>query len=645
MTLEQSDEVRATPQAVAAQAQSREPGSGQRLRADGSDGSDGSDGRARAALDRRYRVAASVSRPIPAPYARAADDPLYRPLSILTTDPTASRLEGAVARIDIPYEPLAPGPAGQLFKVDEHDYGQGVNYKKADLDDVKALLKGGYDPSPADPRFHQQMVYAVCSSVVASFRNALGRHMSWGFTPRAGDHALHLRPFGFQGANAYYDKWEGCISFGYAPMPGSTQAVRALPGETVFTCLSHDVIAHEVTHALLDGLRSNFSVPTGPDVPGFHEGFADLVAIFQRLSCKEVVNVAIRSSRGMLDDTRRLTGLAQQLGMVNGKPYLRDALAEDGQQLYDPQAEPHEIGSMLAGAVCEAYLTVFRRKTACYLRLASHGSGIIPPGELANDLAEILSQAASSLASQFLALVIRAVDYCPPVDIHLGEFLRALVTADHDLVPDDPWAYREALIDAFMKRRIYPKHVSSLSEHALLWRGPRRRLPAITELDFAHLRFNGDPAHPASTEELERQARVLGEFATRPEHLREFGLAADGDPELEGATAELPQVASIRASRRVGPDRQIVFDLVAEITQRCMVPSRAGQPAYPVFGGSTVILGPDGAIRYIVSKSAAGSDRLARRLAFMASPAGANYWHVVGNRYTMGRSMFQALHQ
>lgn len=631
MTLEHSDEVRATPQAVAAQAQSREPGSGQRLRADGS--------------DRRYRVAASVSRPIPAPYARAADDPLYRPLSILTTDPTASRLEGAVARIDIPYEPLAPGPAGQLFKVDEHDYGQGVNYKKADLDDVKALLKGGYDPSPADPRFHQQMVYAVCSSVVASFRNALGRHMSWGFTPRAGDHALHLRPFGFQGANAYYDKWEGCISFGYAPMPGSTQAVRALPGETVFTCLSHDVIAHEVTHALLDGLRSNFSVPTGPDVPGFHEGFADLVAIFQRLSCKEVVNVAIRSSRGMLDDTRRLTGLAQQLGMVNGRPYLRDALAEDGQQLYDPQAEPHEIGSMLAGAVCEAYLTVFRRKTARYLRLASHGSGIIPPGELANDLAEILSQAASSLASQFLALVIRAVDYCPPVDIHLGEFLRALVTADHDLVPDDPWAYREALIDAFMKRRIYPKHVSSLSEHALLWRGPRRRLPAITELDFAHLRFNGDPAHPASTEELERQARVLGEFATRPEHLREFGLAADGDPELEGATAELPQVASIRASRRIGPDRQIVFDLVAEITQRCMVPSRAGRPAYPVFGGSTVILGPDGAIRYIVSKSAAGSDRLARRLAFMASSAGASYWQVVGNRYTMGRSMFQALHQ
>ncbi|HEY5893625.1 MAG TPA: hypothetical protein VIT91_10380 [Chthoniobacterales bacterium] len=29
-----------------------------------------------------------------------------------------------------------------------------------------------------------------------------------------------------------------------------------------------------------------------------------------------------------------------------------------------------------------------------------------------------------------------------------GEYLRALITADFDLVPDDRWAYREALIDA-----------------------------------------------------------------------------------------------------------------------------------------------------------------------------------------------------
>ena len=66
----------------------------------------------------------------------------------------------------------------------------------------------------------------------------------------------------------------------------------------IFTALSHDVIAHETTHALLDGLRSSFAVPTNPDVLAFHEGFADLVALFLHFSYPGVVEQAIRDSRG-----------------------------------------------------------------------------------------------------------------------------------------------------------------------------------------------------------------------------------------------------------------------------------------------------------------------------------------------------------
>jgi hypothetical protein len=629
-----------TPQAAAAQAQSRD---GER---DYGSVDQVSEQRAQAALNVRYRIAPSVTRAVPTPFSRKRNDPLYRPLTVLTTDPTASRLEGSIARINVPYEPLKPGPEGRLFIVDNKDYPEKVAYKKADLDETIALLKGGYDPSPSDPRFHQQMVYAVCSSVYASFRSALGRHVSWGFTPRSKhDERLQLRPFGFRGANAYYDKDAGALCFGYAPMPDCPQGVPALPGEMVFSCLSHDVIAHEVTHALLDGLRTHFSIPTGQDVAGFHEGFADLVAIFQRLSCKELVNAVIRKSRGLLANTEMLTALAQQLGHASGRKSMRAALDEGSQQVYDPNDEAHQIGSILVAAVFDAYRTIFRRKTARYVRLASQGSGITPPGELAYDLAEILSDSASALASQFLSLIIRAIDYCPPVDIHLGEYLRALITADHDLVPDDPWAYREALIDAFVKRRIYPKYVTTLSENALLWRAPFRTLPAILELDFGHLRFNGDPACAAGAPELARQARMFGEYASRPEHLNEFGLVADGAPELNGAIAEMPEVGSIRATRRIGPDRQIVFDLVAEITQRCAMPARGTTPSFEVFGGSTVIFGPDGDIRYVISKSAIGHDRLSRRLEFMASQSGKQYWSVVGNRYAMNGPMFSMLHR
>jgi hypothetical protein len=45
------------------------------------------------------------------------------------------------------------------------------------------------------------------------------------------------------------------------------------------------------------------------------------------------------------------------------------------------------------------------------------------------------------------------------VDITFGEYLRAVLTADVDVVPHDEYAYREAWIDAFARRRIYPRDV------------------------------------------------------------------------------------------------------------------------------------------------------------------------------------------
>ena len=59
---------------------------------------------------------------------------------------------------------------------------------------------------------------------------------------------------------------------------------------------------------------------------------------------------------------------------------------------------------------------------------------------------------ASKVAGQMLNICIRALDYCPPVDIMFGEYLRALITADFDLVPNDRLGYRIAFIEAFRKR-------------------------------------------------------------------------------------------------------------------------------------------------------------------------------------------------
>ena len=593
---------------------------------------------------RLYTIGPGVARAFHGqPYERRPEDPLHRPLRIFALDPTQPKLEGSIATVKVPYEPIEPGFRGSVFEVDTRDGVTGQSYRALDLDDRRVLLASGRDPSPGDPLFHQQMVYAVASLVYARFKTALGRHLAWGFDANGagGQARLRLRPYAENARNAWYDKERGEIAFGYFEADAAV-AGRNVPRGLVFTSLQHDVIVHEVTHALVDGLREHLMVPSGPDTLAFHEGFADLVALFQRFSYEKVVDTALGRARGRLEDATDLAGIARQFGETTGRPdALRTAL--DG-PVYDPGLEEHALGAVLGAAVFEAFMTVFRRKTARYLRLATGGTGTLPPGELPTELRRILSERASRLAGQFLEICVRAVDYCPPVDVTFGEFLRALITADHDLVPDDPWGYREAFIDAFRARKIYPGHVRFLSEDALRWQPPIRRVPPIQELTFAALKFRGDPGRPADIAELRRQAVALGRVIGHREHRETFGLAVDGERGLGGDRLEPPQVHSIRTSRRVGPDDQVVFDLVAEVTQMRHVAAGPGRPAFEFLGGSTVILGPDGGVRYTVAKSVLNQDRLDAQMEFMTSDRGRELWTTHAGRLQPTRQPFKLLH-
>ena len=58
------------------------------------------------------------------------------------------------------------------------------------------------------------------------------------------------------------------------------------------------------------------------------------------------------------------------------------------------------------------------------------------------------------------------------MDITFGEYFRALITADRDLVPDDDRGYRAAFIGAFRRRGIYPAFVRNLSVEGVCWDRP-----------------------------------------------------------------------------------------------------------------------------------------------------------------------------
>jgi hypothetical protein len=595
------------------------------------------------------------------PYSRVAGAPHTRPLRIFTLDPSVSGRAGGIATVDVPYEDLDPGPAGTLFEIDPKGAPAPLEAEALDLDHPYLLLQNGLSPSPDNGQFHLQMVYAVCSLTYAAFRRALGRDIAWacGLSTGRGDTLrLRVRPFAFLGDNAYYDRGDNGLSFGYF-RAGKRPAGYTVPGGLVFASLSHDIIAHETAHALLDGLRSQFYEPIQPDVLGFHEGFADLVAYFLHFTYPDVVAQAIRDI-AVLSHANLLTNLATEFGYADSAPgdpsAMRSAVdvegiatfdadelppGKQGPKVYRPNMEAHELGSVLVSAVFEAFATVFRRKSERLLRLAGVTPGQFGPRNADGPLVPVMAELASDIAGQFLNVCIRALDYCPPVDMELCEYLRALITADAEIVPDDRWGYREALMRAFRRRRLFPGHVGFMTEGAVKWAAPDPEV-VIPDLAFSRLRFDGDPARAADVHELRRQAEALGAFVSSPQHAPSFHLVAPGTPPPKGVTyVSLPRVESIRCARRVSPNGAVVFDLIAEVLQTGTV-EREGT-LFDFTGGCTIVIDPFGQVRYIIHKRLGSAGRQTRQFQAMRGPL-RKFWIKDGKRLRPRPSMLKTLH-
>jgi hypothetical protein len=360
-----------------------------------------------------------------------------------------------------------------------------------------------------------------------------------------------------------------------------------------------------------------------------------------------------------------LTDLAREFGYARSKTGRADALrsgvdldgvaAFDSDALpqpdgtagaispvvYDPKLEPHTLGSVLVSAVFEAFATIVKRKTERYYRIAGLDPQNLAGAALNDALIKAVAQEASDVAGQFLAICIRAIDYCPPTDMELGEYLRAIITADADLERSDKWGFREALMRSFRRREIFPQHVRFMTEDAVRWQ-PLDAALRIPDLAFRRLKFDGDPGQPADVKELLRQAHALGRFVTDPRHADAFHLIAPGAALPKGVTqASPPSVQSVRVARRAAPDGRVVFDLVAEVTQSCTV-SRNGT-LFDMNGGCTLVIDPQGTIRYAIYKRFDSATRPERQHAAITG-ALARFWIKKGRHYQLRPEMLRRLH-
>ena len=393
---------------------------------------------------------------------RGTPDDSFRPMTIVVQDPGFRDPDSGqivTAQVEVPTERLAAGPWGYRVHVVDYDASTSVykaphDYGGDSLPDDPYAKDAGLSKQTiiGDVQFHQQNVYAIAMRTLSRFERALGRRVDWAFT----GHQLKIAPHAFAGANAYYSRDDNGLMFGY------------FQGEenTIYTCLSHDVIAHETTHAVLDGLRRRYFDASSDDQAAFHEGFSDVVALLSVYSIPEVIGTIMRPltrdgqvpKKELLESAlikSTLFKLADEMGSelsgVRGEALRHsvDMPVSKSWKNKPEYREPHRRGEVLVAAMMRSFVRAWRAKMEPGLRRQD-----------ALDLERVIESAASS-ADYLLTMTIRALDYAPPIHITFEDYLAAMLTADREVRPDDaPDGYRATVLSTFGRFGIVPPTLS-----------------------------------------------------------------------------------------------------------------------------------------------------------------------------------------
>jgi hypothetical protein len=541
--------------------------------------------------------------------------PNTQKLTIIAQDPSV-KIGGRilVTAVDVPAEELLSGPRGHRVNVIDFDASTSTLYEPAVLKPVangqykdpfalrkdahgvvRKLPQSYYKRLLSDPKFHAQNVYAIVMRTLAQFEFALGRRVPWG----SDGHQIHIAPHAFADANAFYSRDDRAIFFGYFMGPSN---------RPIYTCLSHDVVAHETTHAILDGLRSRYLEPSSPDQAAFHEGFADVVALLSMFSLPDLVRqlLDLHSPGSHLISKTRLTsdalktsillGLAEEMGLGLSKgrqsALRRSVKLKPGRPYMSmlQYSEEHNRGELLVAAMMNAFLEIW---TARLDKI-----GFVSPGK--KDRSVVVEEGARA-AGHLLTMAIRAIDYCPPTDITFADYLSALLTIDREVVPDDTkYGYRSALLKHFKNFDIM---------HA-----------AGAEADGTWRRFNKDLVYGRS--HFDSMLRDKEEV---------FRFIWENRAALEIDDRGYVEVQSVRPCIRIGTDGFALRETVAEYVQIMTLQARELKAALNIkpppdlpdttririYGGGALIFDEYGQIKYKIANRIEDAKRQTARLKYL----------------------------
>lgn len=349
-------------------------------------------------------------------------------VSIYVQDPEVAKFNDklGIKNIELDWEPtMEDGPTSARVVVVDYNADTGIVAKPAHWDPVSRCFLGIDDPTSL--QFHQVNVWAVVQNTLSFFEDlhVMGRPIPWGFD----GNRLVVVPHAGNRRNAYYDRRSKSLQFYYF---GSDD-------QMVYTCLSHDIIAHETGHAVLDGIRPYYNIISSAQTAAFHEFLADLTAILSVLRNNEVRNVIADLSGGNLLMDTTIADLAEEFARdevielygTAQRYYLRTAHNEITMDQIKGEWEPHICSQVLTGAMFK----ILSKMALHYL-------------DAGNSPSEALWLATSHLNR----MALRALDYCPPVDVYFEDYARAMLSADELAYPRDSQGYREIIRQEFTVR-------------------------------------------------------------------------------------------------------------------------------------------------------------------------------------------------
>jgi hypothetical protein len=364
-----------------------------------------------------------------------------KPMAMLLQDPSIRDAAGDHLHEDWPF-PLDTdyllGSGSSKFVVRDADELDNPVFDSADWSDPSLTLTyGEFNKAPAErpvlenAQFHQVNAFAVAGHTLRGVEEALGREINW----RHGG-PLVIRPHAFEGANAYYDPMSPSLNFGYFRSP--------IRSATVWTCLSHDIVAHELGHAVFDSFRPLFLYSAELDAAALHESLGDLLALFSALEHPAVVERLFADSGGDMRRPTLVSGLAEEFGIGlrgSGSAYLRSAL--EGPPYDQADKEPHARSTVWTAAVYD---------TLVELVDAILEEGLSDP-EGRRDL-ESFQQAVVTATRRLRRMTLRALSYAPPTGVTMPVLARVLYEADQRLFPNDSLS-RDIAQRVFQRRGLW----------------------------------------------------------------------------------------------------------------------------------------------------------------------------------------------